>query len=48
MNPNCPFCKEFVVQMSGARLDNHNDYPSCLCFKCKIWINMKGEMLQTI
>lgn len=51
MNPDCPHCKSDlqVIQMSGARLTNHpEDYPLCLCFKCKIWINEKGEMLQTI
>jgi len=44
----CPFCKDNLGTMSGIRLENHDDYPICLCFKCKIWVNLKGEMLQTI
>jgi hypothetical protein len=48
LEQNCPHCNEFMPQMSGVRIEGHDDYPLMLCFKCKSWFNMKKEFVQTI
>jgi len=49
-HPICAQCNSSfnVIQASGARLDNHSDYPIFLCWECKSWLNEEGEFLNTI
>ena len=51
-NPKCSQCDSnfHVTQMSGVSLAGHEKYVEIyyLCFRCKVWLDDKGQMLQTI
>lgn len=51
-NPNCPQChkNDELTQMSGVSIAGHEKYVKFyhLCFRCKIWVDENGCMIQTI